>query len=63
MICLSSQVKPGTCPECQSLGPFQVNMEETMYKNYQRITIQESPGKVRTEDSNIYVNIIVILTG
>jgi DNA replication licensing factor MCM2 len=24
----------------------QVNMEKTLYKNYQRITIQESPGKV-----------------
>merc|ERR1712059_67436 len=40
------EVKPGTCPECQSQGPFQVNMELTLYKNYQRITIQESPGKV-----------------
>ena len=25
---------------------LQVNMEKTLYKNYQRITIQESPGKV-----------------
>ena len=40
------EVKPGTCPECQSQGPFQVNMEQTLYKNYQRITTQESPGKV-----------------
>merc|ERR1739844_860507 len=40
------EVKPGTCPECQSQGPFGVNMELTLYKNYQRITIQESPGKV-----------------
>merc|ERR1719245_1549233 len=40
------EVKPGTCPECQSQGPFEVNMEQTLYKNYQRITIQESPGKV-----------------
>ncbi|GFR02207.1 DNA replication licensing factor mcm2 [Trichonephila clavata] len=41
-----NEVKPGTCPECQSNGPFQINMEQTIYKNYQRITIQESPGKV-----------------
>ncbi|KAG8181737.1 hypothetical protein JTE90_028275 [Oedothorax gibbosus] len=41
-----NEVKPGTCPECQSNGPFQINMEETVYKNYQRITIQESPGKI-----------------
>ncbi|KAK3611229.1 hypothetical protein CHS0354_005239 [Potamilus streckersoni] len=42
----NQEVKPGNCPECQSSGPFQINMEQTLYKNYQRITIQESPGKV-----------------
>merc|ERR1719322_2078688 len=42
----NQETKPGTCPECQSLGPFSINMEQTLYKNYQRITIQESPGKV-----------------
>jgi DNA replication licensing factor MCM2 len=42
----NQEVKPGTCPECQSNGPFELNMEQTLYKNYQRITIQESPGKV-----------------
>ncbi|XP_066103032.1 DNA replication licensing factor MCM2 [Saccopteryx bilineata] len=42
----NQEVKPGSCPECQSTGPFEVNMEETVYQNYQRIRIQESPGKV-----------------
>ncbi|XP_074644668.1 DNA replication licensing factor mcm2-like isoform X2 [Tubulanus polymorphus] len=42
----NQEVKPGSCPECQSVGPFQINMEQTLYKNYQRITLQESPGKV-----------------
>jgi len=42
----NEETKPGTCPECQSLGPFEINQEHTLYKNYQRITIQESPGKV-----------------
>ncbi|XP_013421596.1 DNA replication licensing factor mcm2-like [Lingula anatina] len=42
----NQEVKPGSCPECQSSGPFEINMEQTIYKNYQRITIQESPGKV-----------------
>jgi len=41
------EIKVGTCPECQSQGPFNLNQEQTLYKNYQRITIQESPGKVR----------------
>jgi len=43
---LEKEVKPQTCPECQSQGPFELNMEQTIYSNYQRITIQESPGKV-----------------
>lgn len=42
----SEEVKPGTCPECQSFGPFEINQVCTLYKNYQRITIQEAPGKV-----------------
>ncbi|KAL5013410.1 hypothetical protein ScPMuIL_007680 [Solemya velum] len=42
----NQEVKPGSCPECQSTGPFEINMEQTLYKNYQRLTIQESPGKV-----------------
>lgn len=24
----TQEVKPGSCPECQSQGPFQINMEE-----------------------------------
>merc|ERR1719328_915933 len=40
------EIKVGTCPECQSMGPFNLNQEQTLYKNYQRITLQESPGKV-----------------
>lgn len=43
---LDKEVRPQTCPECQSPGPFEINMEQTIYSNYQRITIQESPGKV-----------------
>ncbi|CAH8449461.1 unnamed protein product [Schistosoma bovis] len=41
-----SEVKPSTCPDCQSGGPFELCMEQTVYRNYQRITLQESPGKV-----------------
>ncbi|XP_020284854.1 DNA replication licensing factor Mcm2 [Pseudomyrmex gracilis] len=42
----NTEVKPGSCPECQSIGPFMINMEQTIYRNYQRITIQESPGRI-----------------
>lgn len=41
-----SEIRPGTCPGCQSNGPFAINMEETKYRNYQRLTVQESPGKI-----------------
>lgn len=42
----NNEVKPGSCPECQSRGPFEVNMEQTLYQNYQKVKIQESPSKV-----------------
>lgn len=40
------EVKPFKCSMCQSKGPFVVNQTETVYSNYQRLTIQESPGTV-----------------
>lgn len=40
------EVQPGSCPECQSSGPFTINMEQTIYRNYQKITLQESPGRI-----------------
>ncbi|XP_055632268.1 DNA replication licensing factor Mcm2 [Toxorhynchites rutilus septentrionalis] len=42
----NTEVKPGSCPECQSSGPFSINMEQTLYRNYQKITVQESPGRI-----------------
>lgn len=42
----NSEVKPGSCPECQSIGPFMINMEQTIYRNYQKVTVQESPGRI-----------------
>eukprot|EP00884_Botryococcus_braunii_P021098 jgi/Botrbrau1/7672/Bobra.0159s0114.1 len=41
-----TEVKAGSCPNCQKPGPFQVNVQETVYRNYQKITVQESPGSV-----------------
>lgn len=40
------EIKLGSCPSCQSKGPFQVNVKETVYRNYQKVTLQESPGSV-----------------
>ncbi|KAJ6307769.1 hypothetical protein OIU76_017541 [Salix suchowensis] len=53
-----SEVKVGSCPECQSKGPFTVNIEQTIYRNYQKLTLQESPGIVpaEIEVTGIYTN-------
>eukprot|EP01133_Synstelium_polycarpum_P003989 gene3989-4619_t len=54
----------GTCPNCQSKGPFQVNNDQTVYRDYQKITLQESPGTVppgrlpRTKDVIILADLI-----
>lgn len=40
------EVKISFCQMCQSRGPFTVNSERTVYRNYQKLTLQESPGTV-----------------
>ncbi|KAI1118498.1 MCM-domain-containing protein [Nemania sp. NC0429] len=40
------EVKIKYCQNCQSRGPFTVNSEKTVYRNYQKLTLQESPGTV-----------------
>jgi DNA replication licensing factor MCM2 len=42
----NSEVKISFCQNCQSRGPFTINSEKTIYRNYQKITLQESPGTV-----------------
>ena len=42
----SSEVKLTFCSGCSSRGPFKVNSEKTVYRNYQKLTLQESPGTV-----------------
>lgn len=41
-----TETKPLTCPQCQARGPFALNSEQTVYRNFQKITLQESPGSV-----------------
>ncbi|MCQ2817571.1 MAG: ATP-binding protein [archaeon] len=36
----------GSCPICQANGPFRKEPDLCTYKNFQRLTIQESPGTV-----------------
>jgi len=40
------EVKVSFCQNCQSKGPFTLNSEKTVYRNYQKLTLQESPGTV-----------------
>ena len=38
--------KLGACAACQANGPFVLDYEGTVYRNHQRITLQEIPGEV-----------------
>ncbi|KAH9945695.1 MCM-domain-containing protein [Amylocystis lapponica] len=40
------EVKISYCPNCEGKGPFSVNSDQTIYRNYQKMTLQESPGSV-----------------
>ncbi|TDL22611.1 MCM-domain-containing protein [Rickenella mellea] len=42
----SKEVTISYCPNCEGKGPFKVNQEQTVYRNYQKMTLQESPGSV-----------------
>lgn len=54
------EVKPGSCPDCQSLGPFSINVEQTLYRNYQKITLQESPGSIPAGRLPRYKEVILL---
>lgn len=42
----NKELKISFCSGCESRGPFTVNSEQTVYRNYQKMTLQESPGSV-----------------
>lgn len=42
----SKEERPNQCPECQQKGRWEVNSAKTVYRNYQKLTLQESPGNV-----------------
>ena len=42
----NAEVKVSICSYCQARGPFTLNSEKTIYRNYQKLTLQESPGTV-----------------
>lgn len=42
----NQEIKISYCSNCSRRGPFRVNSEQTVYRNYQKMTLQESPGSV-----------------
>ena len=42
----SQEVRINFCTNCHAKGPFRLNSEKTVYRNYQRVTLQEAPGSV-----------------
>ncbi|EMR11584.1 DNA replication licensing factor mcm2 [Pneumocystis murina B123] len=42
----NTEIKIGFCHNCQSKGPFSLNSEKTIYRNYQKMMLQESPGTI-----------------
>lgn len=40
------EVKVSYCPNCRSKNGFRVNNEKTIYRNFQRVSVQEAPGTI-----------------
>ncbi|CAM0139684.1 MCM DNA helicase complex subunit [Umbelopsis sp. WA50703] len=43
---IHNEIKLNVCPHCGGKGPFNLNAQQTVYRNYQKLTLQESPGTV-----------------
>merc|ERR1719329_39160 len=54
-------LKPGSCIECQSKGPWRVDAQKTLYRNQQKVKLHESPSSV--EPGKMPRSKEVILTG
>ena len=42
----STEIKIGVCSNCGGKGPFTINAEQTTYRDYQKLSLQESPSSV-----------------
>ncbi|PXF40917.1 DNA replication licensing factor mcm2 [Gracilariopsis chorda] len=49
-----------SCPECESRGPFTINSEESIFGNFQKLTLQERPGSVPAGRLPRYKEIILL---
>ncbi|CAM9551914.1 unnamed protein product, partial [Sphacelaria rigidula] len=55
-----AEARPGSCPGCQAEDSFRVDQAQTMYRNYQKITLQESPGSVPPGRVPRYKDVILL---
>jgi DNA replication licensing factor MCM2 len=55
-----SESRPDTCIECQTKNQWTINQEETVYKNFQKITLQESPSSVPAGRLPRYKDVILL---
>eukprot|EP00904_Undaria_pinnatifida_P012237 jgi/Undpi1/8143/HiC_scaffold_24.g10614.m1 len=55
-----AEAKPGSCPGCQAEDSFKIDQEKTMYRNYQKVTLQESPGSVPPGRVPRYKDVILL---
>ena len=55
-----NESRPDTCAECQAKNQWTINQEQTVYKNYQKITLQESPGSVPAGRLPRYKDVILL---
>ncbi|CAM9685560.1 unnamed protein product [Ectocarpus sp. 4 AP-2014] len=44
-----AEAKPGSCPGCQAEDSFKIDQEQTMYRNYQKITLQARQTNRQTD--------------
>ena len=54
------EIRPSICSSCQAAGPFKLNSQKTEYGNYQKITLQESPGSVPPGRVPRYKDVILL---
>ncbi|CAE7186886.1 unnamed protein product [Symbiodinium sp. KB8] len=54
------EARLGACTECQARGPFALNSEQTVYRNYQKISLQEAPGSVPAGRVPRYKEVILL---
>jgi DNA replication licensing factor MCM2 len=54
------EIHISNCPECNSRGPFLHNSEHTIYRNYQKVTLQETPGTVPAGRVPRYKDVVLL---